>query len=320
MMTCLQWTQRFAWSRAGLLAALLGVLALAAGCRQDAAPVVVVYAAQDQVYAEPILQDFTRQTGIRVEALYDSEAVKTVGLAQRLLAERTRPVCDVFWGNEELRARQLAAAGVLVETNGWAAFGFRSRRLVINTNLVRNLPADGVVSLSDLTNAVWRGRVALAYPLFGTTCTHFLALRQAWGAEAWRTWCRALQANKPWLVEGNSDVVRRVGRGEAWIGLTDSDDVAVGLRNGLPLAALPPTRETLLIPNTVCLVRNGPNPAAAEKLFRRLLEPAVAESLVAAQALEGAEPGARPFLRVEWPEVLANLETGVAEMKSIFLR
>ncbi len=61
---------------------------------------VVLYCAQDQVYAEPILADFYRETGIRVQAVYDSEAVKTVGLANRLLSERTYPICVVFWGND----------------------------------------------------------------------------------------------------------------------------------------------------------------------------------------------------------------------------
>ena len=79
------------------------------GCRPQDPNAVVVYAAQDQVYAEPIFKQFTAETGLKVRAAYDSEAVKTVGLANRLLAERTRPQCDVFWGNEEMRTRQLAA-------------------------------------------------------------------------------------------------------------------------------------------------------------------------------------------------------------------
>src|SRR5262245_18710503 len=42
---------------------------------------VVIYAAQDQVYAEPILRTFEKEAGIKVKTVYDSEAVKTVGLA-----------------------------------------------------------------------------------------------------------------------------------------------------------------------------------------------------------------------------------------------
>ena len=96
--------------------------------------VVVVYTAQDQVYAEPIFEEFTRHTGVRVRPVFDSEAVKTVGLANRLLAEKSHPQADVFWGNEELPARQLAAQGVFRDTDGLATFGFRTRRIVINTN------------------------------------------------------------------------------------------------------------------------------------------------------------------------------------------
>ena len=52
---------------------------------------VIAYCAQDQVYAEPIFRAFEKETGIKVRAVYDSEAVKTVGLANRLLAERPHP-------------------------------------------------------------------------------------------------------------------------------------------------------------------------------------------------------------------------------------
>src|SRR2546428_5982568 len=226
--------------------------------------VVVPYCAQDQVYAEPIFRDFEKATGIKVRAVYDSEAVKTVGLANRLLAERSHPQCDAFWGNEEMRTRQLAAQNVFRETNGWAAFGYRSRRMVINTNQLS--VASAPHSLIDLTNETWREKVALSYPQFGTTATHFHALRQHWGDDAWQTWCRALAANKPFLVDGNSVVVKVVAKGEAWVGLTDSDDIADGQREGLPIAACPMSGETLLIPNTVAVTRGAPHAEAAQRL------------------------------------------------------
>src|SRR4051812_33268531 len=64
---------------------------------------LIIYTSQDQQFAEPILNEFTSQTGIKVRAIYDSEAVKTVGLANRLLAEAAHPQCDVWWSNEALR-------------------------------------------------------------------------------------------------------------------------------------------------------------------------------------------------------------------------
>src|SRR5262245_40540469 len=204
------------WWLITLLTAFASVSLITFLSNRGTSALLTVYASQDQVYAEPILQEFRRQTGIKVRAVYDSEAVKTVGLANRLLAERANPRCDVFWGNEEMRARQLAAKGVFRETNGWVALGYRSRRMVINTNLLPVASAPG--SLLDLTNQAWRSKIALAYPQFGTTATHFHALRAHWGEARWEAWCRGLAANAPLLVDGNSVVVRMVGRGEAQLG------------------------------------------------------------------------------------------------------
>jgi len=281
-------------------------------------PTVIVYTSQDQVYAEPILQGFTRQTGIKVQAVYDSEAVKTVGLVNRLLAERSNPQCDVFWNNEELRTHQLAAQHVFRETNGWAAFGARSRRVVINTNF---LPVSAAPKrLTELTNAVWRGKVALAYPLFGTTATQFLALRQSWGEERWLAWCQALQANKPFLVDGNSVVARFVARGEAWIGLTDSDDIAAEQREGAPIIALPLTDESLVIPNMVGVVRRARHPKEAQALFEYLQQPEVTAKLVSVRALEDLPVDRRQTLRVNWELLLKDLESATETLKRVFLR
>jgi iron(III) transport system substrate-binding protein len=281
---------------------------------------VVAYCAQDQVYAEPIFRQFEKETGIKVLAVYDNEAVKTVGLANRLLAERNHPICDVFWGNEEMRARQLAAQDVFRGTNGWATFGYRSRRVVINTN--RLAISSAPRSLSELTNTVWRGKIAVAFPQFGTTATHFHVLRQHWGDAYWQLWCRALAANNPFLVDGNSEVVKAVGRGDAWIGLTDSDDIADGQREGLPVAELPMNQETLLIPNSVAVIRGAPNPKSAQRLFEYLQTRNVAEQLARASAIEGASREAVPVptLQVDWPAVLRDLEHTTAELNRIFLR
>lgn len=281
---------------------------------------VVVYTSQDQVYSEPILKEFERRTGIKTAVVYDSEAVKTVGLANRLLAERNRPQCDIFWSNEELRTRQLEAEGVFRKTNPWVGLGYRSRRIIINTNLLSLAAAPG--SLMELTNPTWRGKVALAYPLFGTTATHFLALRQHWGKERWEAWCRALVSNKPFLVDGNSVVARLVGRGEAWVGLTDSDDLAAEQREGAPLAGLPVTEETLLIPNTVGVIRNAPHPEAAQRLLEYLQQPAVVRRLVDVHALEGVSPSQAAVrgLKPDWAKLLADMAPATEDLKKIFLR
>jgi iron(III) transport system substrate-binding protein len=310
--------QNDSW-RLVLAPTLLLLLACLAGCggRQ---PAVVIYAAQDRVYAEPLLRQFEADTGLKVAAVYDSEAVKTVGLANRLLAEREHPVADIFWGNEEFRTRQLAAQEVFLPTNGWFAFGWRSRRVMINTNHVAL--ADAPDSLLELTNAVWKGRVALAYPLFGTTATHFAALRQHWGDEQWTAWCRDLRANDAFIVDGNSVVARMVARGEAWIGLTDSDDFKVVAREGAPVVQLDLNEESLLIPNTVGVVRGGPHPEVARRLANHLSSPSVATVLKEAGALEGADLANAPVrgLQPDWDALLSNLEDTTDRLSELFVR
>lgn len=313
----------------GVLAALLFYAIWQS--REAPAKVVVVYCAQDQTYAEPILRDFEETTGIRVKAVYDSEAVKTVALANRLLAERDRPQCDVFWGNEEMRTRQLAAFNVWRETGPFTTFGARVRCLVINTNRITAASRlTGTTtgqappgSLLDLTNAVWRGRVAVAFPQFGTTATHFHVLRQVWGDELWQAWCRGLLANGARIVDGNSTVVRMVGRGEAWIGLTDTDDVEAGQREGLPVTRGPDLPGTLLfIPNTVGMVRGAPHPENAQRFADYLQQPDTVQRLLAAGAIQYAqvplqgEAGLQP----DWEQLLEDLDSTTATLNELFLR
>ncbi len=298
------------------VAAVLAAIWLC-GCNPADKRQVVVYTSQDQVFAEPVLRDFTRQTGIRVNAVFDSEAVKTVGLVNRLLAERDHPQCDLFWNNEELRTRQLAAQNVC---SSWTPLeGFcRFRRLVVNTNRISVGQAPR--SLDELTNAVWRGKVAMSYPLFGTTATHFLALRQQWGEARWEAWCRALQANNPMVVDGNSVVVRQVGRGEAWLGLTDSDDIAAGQREGLPVAGISLGADALLIPNTVAIVKGSPREALATELVAYLQTKQVKTRLAEMNAFEPASNPEPSALKVPWDSLLAEMPSALKKLELVFLR
>ena len=252
--------------------------------------------------------------------LFDSEAVKTVGLANRLLAERANPRCDVFWSNEELRTRQLQSRGVLADGDDWRRFGHRSRRMVINTNLVDR--SEAPASLVALTNQIFRGRIALAYPLFGTTATHFMALRQAWGPEPWRVWCRALMKNQPLIVDGNSVVVQLVGMGEVGIGLTDSDDIAAGRRNGLPIAQLPLTADMMRIPNTAALVRGAPHPESGRRLLDHLSSAATLHALAECDALESQVDSEfeTETIQPDWEQLIDEIPAATKALKAVFLR
>lgn len=309
--------KNFDFFRAGLPLLICGLLALIVIPRwmRQFSNVVVVYTSQDQVFAEPIFAEFTKKTGIKTRVVYDSEAVKTVGLVNRLMAEKSHPQCDLFWNNEEFRTRQLADNGVV---GRWETFGFRTRRLVVNTN--RLALAEAPKTLMELTNAPYAGKVALAYPLFGTTSTHFLVLRQRWGRERWESWCKALQANKPMVVDGNSVVVQQVGKGEAVIGLTDSDDIFGGVHDGLPIASILLREDGLRLGNSIGIITNAPHLEPAQKLFDYLKSAEVLARLREAGAVEAESVKGDSEAPIDWDEIMRNQPVALDAIKKIFLR
>ena len=86
------------------------------GCNnKKSAERVVIYTSLDKVFSQPILEAFEKETGIKILAVYDSEATKTTGLVNRLIAEKDNPRADVFWNSETGRTIVLKQKGVLAK-------------------------------------------------------------------------------------------------------------------------------------------------------------------------------------------------------------
>src|SRR6266403_2850231 len=82
----------------------LALIPLLTSCRATSSRTVVVYVSEDQVFSEPILKDFERETGITVKPVFDTEESKSTGVMNRLIAEKANPQADVYWANEPVRA------------------------------------------------------------------------------------------------------------------------------------------------------------------------------------------------------------------------
>jgi iron(III) transport system substrate-binding protein len=306
---------------------------LIGGCGSGLAPVkpsgaVTVYTALDREFAAPILEAYAQRTGVRVLPKFDVESTKTVGLTNLILAEAVRPRCDLFWNNEILNTIRLKEKGLLIpfrpmhvdalpETfrardGTWYGFAARARVLLVNTRLVAE--ASRPRGLQDLLDPAWRGKTAIAKPLFGTTATHAACLFAVWGSEQARTYFSALKANGVQVLSGNKQVAQAVGSGQAAVGLTDTDDAMGEIAAGSPVAIIYPDRQagelgTLFIPNTLAVIKGAPHPAAALALADHLLSPQVEAALA-----EG--PGAQiPLLqttqapaRVETPRTVHAME------------
>ena len=247
---------------------------------------LVVYCSHDQLFSEPILARFTRKTGISVQVRHDTEATKSLGLVNRLIREKSSPVCDVFWNNQVLGTTDLLAHDLLEKYRGsgwrripeafkdpdgrWCGFAARLRVWIVNTE---KLPAT-VESIEQAVTARDLSRMAVARPLFGTTLTHYCLL---WHGDNGRT-LKAEHADRRrrGLIEvpGNATVKNLVARGTCDLGWTDTDDFFVGLDDGHPVAMLPirlPGGQTICMPNSVSIVKGTKRLSAARQLVDFLL-------------------------------------------------
>ena len=243
---------------------------------------LTVYCAHDAVFAESILRDFEKQTGIPVAIKFDTEATKSLGLAEQIIREAAHPRCDVFWNNELLGTLDLAARGLLEphKGTGWqripAQFrdadgrwtGFAARlRVIIQCNDGPELD-DAWLLKGDLS------RFAMAKPLYGTTLTHYTVLWHEWGPERLKQWHADTRRRGLREMPGNAQVKDMVASGECDQGFTDTDDFFEAKDEGKPVTMRPAQLEsgqTICIPNTVAIIRNAPHAENARKLADFLL-------------------------------------------------
>lgn len=259
---------------------------------------LVVYCAHDSIYADSILHEFEKQTGIHVAVRYDTEATKSLGLVELLLQEKAHPRCDVFWNNEVLGTLQLADENLLQPYRGsgyeripaafkdadgrWAGFAARLRVWIVNTNRVAPTEESiQKISSSDLE------RMVIAKPLYGTTRTQFTVLWKLWGREKLAAWQQDQRARHRREVDGNSMVKDLVSSGVCDVGWTDTDDFFEAHDEGKPVAMLPVKLDdgkTICIPNTVAIIRGTQREADAQKLVDFLLSEKCELELAAAKS------------------------------------
>lgn len=280
---------------------LVSAFSLVSCKKQGSEESVVLYTSLDRPHSAPIIELFEKQTGIKVKPVYDAEAAKTVGLVNRLIAEKKNPQADVFWNSEVLRTLILKKKGILTPYNSpnahsipsdmkdpehyWTGFATRARVIFYNTNLVKNPPR----TLEELTQPQWKGKVAIANPLFGTTNTQLATWWSTWGPVKTQRFLEKLKQNDVIICQGNAMARDMVTNGEVPICITDTDDAWSSIVNNHPVKMLFPdqkTTGTLVIPNTVCLIKNSPNQGNAKKLIDFLLSVEVEEQLAQSKSAQ----------------------------------
>lgn len=277
-----------------LAMAVFSMMSMVACDRSAPAPTVTLYSSIDGTILREVVAAYEAETGVTVNVLGDTEATKTTGLVERVLAERDRPRADVWWSSEPFGTIRLAQAGVLAphvpealsaswppelrgEGDLWFGVGMRARVIAYASD--RLAPEQVPQTLRELTDERLRGRVGIAQPQFGTTRGHMGALAVAWGEDELEAWLADMVENDMRVYDGNATIVQAIARGEIDVGLTDTDDVFAAQRQGWSVGMVLEPLEVpgrgprwsigaMGIPTTAALVAGAPQPDEA----RRLLE------------------------------------------------
>jgi iron(III) transport system substrate-binding protein len=266
---------------------VLALIPILTSCRPTSSRTVVVYVSEDQVFSEPILKDFERETGITVKSVFDTEESKSTGVMNRLIAEKDNPQADVYWANEPVRADALKQRGVSTAyvspsaegipdqfkdtDHYWTGFSARARLLLVNARSTIK-PA----SVMAYTDPSANGRAAIANPLFGTTTDYVAALFTIWGDERARTFMNDMKKNGVKITTSNGESTDLVAAGQVDFSLVDSDDAVNTKKQGKPVKMIYPDQEpdgigVLILPNAASLIKGGPDPEKGKKLIDYLL-------------------------------------------------
>lgn len=322
-------------------------------------PDLVVYVSLDQIFSHELIAEFERQTGLDVRAEYDTEANKTVGLVSRILAEANHTRCDVFWNNEVAQTVRLAQLGLLQAYDSpsaadipelfrdperrWTGFAARARCLIVNTERVPD--PSRIRGMWDLLDPRWAGQVGFARPLTGTTLTHAVALYDVLGEERAERYLRTIAegsrtADPPVnVVRSNGQLMRLVASGELAWGWTDTDDFNVARLRGAPVAIVYPDQEptldggqplgTLLIPNTVCVIKDAPHLDAARRFVDWVLSREIEERLAFSRSAQIPVRADVPrpahvrsdffVMQVSYTSIGTQIASRTAHLKEMFL-
>ncbi len=210
--------------RATLLSLILATTALPA-----LADEVNIYSHRQPELIQPLLDAFTKETGIAVNVAFVDK-----GMAERLVAEGDRSPADLVLTVDIARVEEVVKAGVTQAVdsdvlkadipaafrdanNQWFALTTRARIVYASKDRVK----DGeVTTYEDLVNPKWKGRICTRSGLSDYNVALTAAMIAHHGEDYTKTWLEGLKANLARKPEGaDRDQVKAIWAGQCDISL-----------------------------------------------------------------------------------------------------
>jgi iron(III) transport system substrate-binding protein len=223
------------WARAAALASLAAL-----ATPLSAAEEVNLYTTREPGLIQPLLDNFAKSTGIKVNAIFVKD-----GLVERVLAEGTNSPADVlmtvdFGGlidavnrgaTQPVQSEALIAAipANLRDPNGhWYALSLRARLVYVSKDRVKQT----AFTYEELADPKWKGKVCIRsgqHPYNTSLIAAFIARHGEAKAEAWLRGVKANLARK--ATGGDREVARDILAGICDLGVGNSYYVGL-MRSG----------------------------------------------------------------------------------------
>jgi len=335
---------RMRWSVAVAVLALVAV-----GCGSDSAEVpvaqsapsttvdpgpkkVTVYSGRNEKLVAPLLEQFTRDTGVEVAVRYADSAA----LAAQIVEEGPRSPADVFFSQDAGALGALSKRGLLgtapaesvqaVEAkfrskdNTWVGVSGRARVIAYNPTKVPE--AEVPKSVFALTDPKWKGRVGYA-PTNASFQSFVTGMRIQAGEARTKEWLTGFKANDPKTFSGNGPVLAAVDEGQVDLGLINhyylyERGASLGQDKVVAKNAFTTNGDPGALINVagVGILKSTKAPAASTTFVNYLLSPAAqkyfAEKTYEYPLVAGVPiaPGLPPISQIQAPNVdLSNLDT-----------
>lgn len=193
---------------------------------------LTLYSGRAKTFVDPVVQQFEKQTGIKVNVRYGTDAQLVAAIRE----EGARSPADVYWGNSVGALGELAAEGkfaklgtaltrnvsddYLPDDRSWLPTTVRFRTLAYNTAKIKpaDLP-DSVLDLPKMTSLKGRIGWTVSYPSF----QDFLAaMISKYGEATTKTWIEGMKALQPKDYKtSNVGMLEAMRAGEIDVALTN---------------------------------------------------------------------------------------------------